>query len=132
MASADGERPAVDLAAGGSPSRAPAPGAQTDDAAATTAAAAAESSAAAADAIPVKEPEFAGGVTNDPVSTELRGTAGFYADKYRNSSRATRVQSFEALRVTVDLELQREGKDSAELAAEMKREMEWLQDNLDG
>jgi|GEM_PF-5807550 len=81
---------------------------------------------------PSKEPTFVDGVTLDAVGTKpLVADKQYYVDKYRDSSRATRVQAFESLRAAVDLELEAGSKNSAELAAEMKREMEWLQENYE-
>ncbi len=79
-----------------------------------------------------KDPTFVNGVTMDPLGSKISQAGNqYYIDKYRDASRASRVQAFESLRAAVDIEFQAGAKDSAALAAEMKREMEWLQDNYE-
>jgi len=81
---------------------------------------------------PTREPTFVNGVSTDPVGTKpLIGDKQYYVDKYRDASRAMRVQAYESLRAAVDIELEAGTKNSGALAAEMKREMEWLQDNYE-
>ena len=87
---------------------------------------------AVSDPEPTKEPTFVDGVTTDPLGTKIP-LAGkeFYIEKYRDATRATRVVAYDSLRAAVDIELAGASKNSAALAAEMKREMEWLQENFD-
>lgn len=80
-----------------------------------------------------QDPTFTNGVTTGPVATKLqtKDDEKYYVEKYRDSPRAVRVQAYDSLRVAFDIESASDSKDSALLAAEMKREMAWLQENFE-
>jgi predicted membrane-bound mannosyltransferase len=81
----------------------------------------------------VPEPSLEGGSTAAPVGvTAARDFEDELELKYLNASHAERLQALESLRTILGSANQNPDKDVQESYATLKREMGWLESNLDG
>ncbi len=82
---------------------------------------------------PVPEPSMEGGSTDGPVGTAaVNDVDEALAQKYRDWSRAERVQALETLRATLEIQRSSTDKDQQASLPALKHEMGWLESNLDG
>jgi hypothetical protein len=76
---------------------------------------------------------FQGNSTSSPVPDDLPDPlASGYAEKYRGTTIEERSAALDSLKNALEYEASTGAKGSAEVIAEMKRELQWLQDSLEG